>query len=63
MVPSLIRDVRMAAAVSMTHASTPHTGSQTKKPSHPDRSAIAASSAAVAASPAGSTNPYFTTAR
>jgi hypothetical protein len=59
MVPSLIRSVRMAAAARQTHASTPHTGSQTKNPSHPACSAIAAVSAAVRASPLGRVNPNF----
>ena len=60
-VPSRIVDVRIAAAVSDTQASTPHVGSYAKKPSHPAASASAASSAASAASPAGITYPYFMT--
>ena len=43
----------------MTDLST-QTGSQTKKPSQPRRSAMAASSAAVRASPQGRTKPYLT---
>ena len=58
-VPNRIRSVRIAAAVSITHASMPHVGSDTKKPSQPARSASAARSAATDASPDGSTNPYF----
>src|SRR5690606_39232464 len=59
MVPSRIVDVRMAAAVSMIHASLPHVGSQQKNPSQPACSASAARSAATRASPPGNTKPYF----
>jgi hypothetical protein len=58
-VPSLILVVFMAAAVRETHASMPHTGSQTKNPSHPDFSASNASFEVIRASPWGRTKPYF----
>src|SRR5215469_15682954 len=63
MVPSRMREVVIAAAANATQASTPQTGSQTKKPSQPCASAVAARSAASRACPQGSTNPYFTPGR
>src|SRR5918996_2940675 len=59
MVPRRMRSVRIAAAVRQIQASTPQTGSQTKNPSQPARSASSAVSAAVRASPRGSTKPYL----
>ena len=45
MVPNRIRDVRMAAAARVTHASCPQTASQVKIVSHPASSAATARSA------------------
>ena len=59
MVPRRMRLVSMAAAARVTQGSTPHTGSQTKKPSQPAVSASRAYSAAVRASPPGKTKPNF----
>ncbi len=56
-VPIRIRSVRIATAVSATQASMPQTGSHTKNASQPCSSATAARSAAVRASPYGSTHP------
>ena len=58
-VPSRSCFVRHAATASATHASTPHTGSQTNKPSQPCSSATAASSPISAASAHGTTKPNF----
>ena len=56
-VPSLILLVRTAATARLTQASTPHTGSHTKMPSHPLSSAVAARSPMSAASAHGITKP------
>ena len=52
-------DVRTAARPSEIQASTPHTGSQTKSPSHPASSAASARSPMSSASPQGTTKPNF----
>jgi hypothetical protein len=60
MVPSRMRSVLMAAAVNDTHASQPHTGSHTKKPSHPACSTSRAIAAASPGPPVGRMTPAFT---
>src|SRR5690349_23193565 len=57
MVPSRIRSVTIAAAVSVTQASGPHTDSQVKIASHPAASAATASSANSRPVPALITTP------
>ena len=56
-VPRRMRDVAMAAAPSVTHASVPHSVSQVNTPSHPCCSPRAASSVNSSASANGTTNP------
>ena len=51
MVPNRIREVRIAAAASVTQASWPHTASQVKIVSHPASSAATARSANSSATP------------
>ena len=56
-VPRRMWDVRTAASASEIQASTPHTGSQTKRPSQPASSAAAARSPTASASAHGTTYP------